>query len=706
MVFIVSTFDECGVEEYKTLLRSIRQQSKGVDIRLVGLYGEISTQSQKELAELVDDLRCFDTFETHEYFQSNYGKSLYHPLGKFAKLFFVREYIEAEAKPTDRVLFLDPDVVVQRPLKEFLKQVVPGVVLFGHEMQLIHHAHRDNLRLKVAERFDEIEGWKSTYITEINTGVNLSIAEDFLKLMADFEDFVKASEYLKVLDSIHDDVKWHDQDFFRYFYRKTLRLDIGCLDIGLVFTTTLGASKCLYFDVHTETYKTNWDAIPYVVHFAGGTMGKVARLSLKERLQPDPVPLPGAQPHTSTPAISPSSGRAATSQVIEVPLDDCSDGFPYSRHAVLYTMGSQQLVERWLRKLPKHAQVLFIVPNELRDEGRLLSEKYAQVIRKVAYVGHLVTGVNKQLQDTLSQLPGMTSVVVPYVGKSVELQFVPDNYMPELLPQYELFRGLWQYGFRRFAIESFAGTKYLKMPHILDEFKNKHKGKRCFVVGNGPSLNDLDMELLKDEITLGSNRCYLGYEKWGFDFTYWGVLDRLQVEEYGVEYMDNVPAHTPKFFPFEYATLMDCENACPVPFSFDGSKPYKFSGSPDQLHLGFTVVHMMLQIAVVMGFKEIYLVGCDHRYNLKLDEGKKEALGTKGAQVWTAQDAAKPTHFTDKYTADTGAAKKFITPKPERMDEAFDVARAWCDAHGVEVYNATPDSGLKAFPMVDYTDLF
>ncbi len=86
------------------------------------------------------------------------------------------------------------------------------------------------------------------------------------------------------------------------------------------------------------------------------------------------------------------------------------------------------------------------------------------------------------------------------------------------------------------------------------------------------------MTLLKNEITFGSNRCFLGYEKWGFDFTYWGVMDRLQVEEYGTEYEDNVPAHTLKFFPFEF------ENACPINFSYDGKTPYKFSGSPDLHH--------------------------------------------------------------------------------------------------------------------------
>src|SRR6185295_12690269 len=32
-------------------------------------------------------------------------------------------------------------------------------------------------------------------------------------------------------------------------------------------------------------------------------------------------------------------------------------------------------------------------------------------------------------------------------------------------------------------------------------FRDRHKGKRCFVIGNGPSLKNQDLSLLADEIT-------------------------------------------------------------------------------------------------------------------------------------------------------------------------------------------------------------
>lgn len=37
------------------------------------------------------------------------------------------------------------------------------------------------------------------------------------------------------------------------------------------------------------------------------------------------------------------------------------------------------------------------------------------------------------------------------------------------------------------------------------KLKNKHKGQRCFIVATGSSINELDLSLLKDEVTIGIN---------------------------------------------------------------------------------------------------------------------------------------------------------------------------------------------------------
>jgi hypothetical protein len=44
---------------------------------------------------------------------------------------------------------------------------------------------------------------------------------------------------------------------------------------------------------------------------------------------------------------------------------------------------------------------------------------------------------------------------------------------------------------------------------ILKRFKNKYKNKRCFIVGNGPSLNKTDLRKIKNEFTFGFNSIFL-----------------------------------------------------------------------------------------------------------------------------------------------------------------------------------------------------
>ena len=50
--------------------------------------------------------------------------------------------------------------------------------------------------------------------------------------------------------------------------------------------------------------------------------------------------------------------------------------------------------------------------------------------------------------------------------------------------------------------------KQLSEPLKLNKLKDVGKGKRCFIIGNGPSLNIGDLEKLNNEITFASNRIY------------------------------------------------------------------------------------------------------------------------------------------------------------------------------------------------------
>ncbi len=46
--------------------------------------------------------------------------------------------------------------------------------------------------------------------------------------------------------------------------------------------------------------------------------------------------------------------------------------------------------------------------------------------------------------------------------------------------------------------------------------RNRYLGKRCFILGNGPSLKKMNLDCLKDEITIGSNGIYRFFKEMGF----------------------------------------------------------------------------------------------------------------------------------------------------------------------------------------------
>ena len=50
----------------------------------------------------------------------------------------------------------------------------------------------------------------------------------------------------------------------------------------------------------------------------------------------------------------------------------------------------------------------------------------------------------------------------------------------------------------------------------VKKFKNKHLGERCFIVGNGPSLKNTKLDLIKNEFSFAMNRISMI-----FDFTEW-----------------------------------------------------------------------------------------------------------------------------------------------------------------------------------------
>ena len=58
-------------------------------------------------------------------------------------------------------------------------------------------------------------------------------------------------------------------------------------------------------------------------------------------------------------------------------------------------------------------------------------------------------------------------------------------------------------------------------------FHNQYRDKTCVIVGNGPSLKNTPMELLKDHYSFGMNRIYIGFDELGFTPTFYVCVNVL-----------------------------------------------------------------------------------------------------------------------------------------------------------------------------------
>ena len=267
----------------------------------------------------------------------------------------------------------------------------------------------------------------------------------------------------------------------------------------------------------------------------------------------------------NTVSVPPQAARVQeASPSVHEPMTDISVGvdwgpsaFPMTRHALYFPQGMGSLAERWLRRLPLDACVLILADKAEFETARSYASRYRQIkciIELPATLKQMEAdaGIRKEL----GSFKALDAVVLPVSPGCKHLAFLPGNTLPDIEPLYPQFRMLWRLGFRQFALYSFHGVRQMEVPFLLDAFVGKHKDRRCFILGSGPSLRHLDMTRLKDEITFGSNNCYQEFQHWGFSCNYWACTDPFQLEAHGLQHQDHLPENTLKFVPYPYLSLL------------------------------------------------------------------------------------------------------------------------------------------------------
>lgn len=229
--------------------------------------------------------------------------------------------------------------------------------------------------------------------------------------------------------------------------------------------------------------------------------------------------------------------------------------------------------------------------------------------------------------------------------------------------------------------------------------KNAFVGRRCFIIGNGPSLRKHDLGKLSTEIKFATNMFLLNkdVDKINLDFfcssdkvhwkrgffpkVWYEVFPRLKNTTFFFEksafpvYQRTAQLQDKRVF------FLNLDQSCRVyngKFSVDVAKKVCIGKS--------VVIDFCLPLAFYLGFSKIYLIGCDFDYDLgnpkdsffyKAELDDRELVKGIGGSIHLQQ-----------------------------IFGSFKIIKKIFEANGRKIYNAGYEGKLETFERVHYDELF
>lgn len=210
------------------------------------------------------------------------------------------------------------------------------------------------------------------------------------------------------------------------------------------------------------------------------------------------------------------------------------------------------------------------------------------------------------------------------------------------------------------------------------------KYSRCFIVGTGPSLTKEDLHKLDNECLFVSNR----FVMYGDEFhpvAYFcqdpTVLENLLGD------INNYQSAKYKLLNSYILRLNNRINKSVNSIFYNVNRKRYIKGMPPTFSEklldyadGYTVTYSMIQAAVALGFKEIYLLGIDFNYQMSAD-GKVDMKGSYSSGLIC-------NHTTG-------------LPNLDYNLKAYQEAQKYCETKGISIFNATRGGMLEVFTRVD-----
>ena len=272
------------------------------------------------------------------------------------------------------------------------------------------------------------------------------------------------------------------------------------------------------------------------------------------------------------------------------------------------------------------------------------------------------------------------------------------------------FHGYYKLRFsRRFISSIFVpGHK-----HFFSSLHNSFKNQRAFVIGNGPSLADMNLDLLTDEVTIGSNGIYKIFDKYKFRPKYLLFQDSRTIlgKANEINELKGIPklvalnsSHLVKkdkyTFFFNLADHLGWENIkSSTRKEFQGNIPI-FSNNFGEFATNMgNVSHTAIQFAFFLGCNPVYLIGCDHSMADLI--GKFEPGHVKITEE--NLPIFEKYHFTQNYYK---IGDEIGVPFIELENQAYKSCYEFFKLSGKKLINAGIESKVPYIPKINFKNLF
>jgi hypothetical protein len=233
----------------------------------------------------------------------------------------------------------------------------------------------------------------------------------------------------------------------------------------------------------------------------------------------------------------------------------------------------------------------------------------------------------------------------------------------------------------------------------LRSYRNRHEGNSVILVGNGPSLTTADLDEMAGLPSFACNLIYKLFPTTRWRPSYYCCTDRIYSRTLGDELQAKVQA---PFFMNEVA-FRNLKRVVSEVVWVTALYRYTYKVHSDMLAYYYparaTVMSFMIELAIYMGYKNIYLLGVDCTNSFAADGHFSNDYENTHVTRAEERRARQLMNRHDANLEEIGEMRR------NRSLEAYYALARYAEKKGVRIFNATRGGALEAFERIDFDEV-